>query len=300
MLRLAPVLALALGASAVAAPARAAGEASVRVEAPALLVPGQSFPVRVEITAPRDGAGVPGWWLTVEAFEVDGAPLGERPTAGVVPLAPGAELSLALDLGPRLRAAADFELSHAGVAVKRVSVLRTAPRADFMSMPPDELARHRAYLSTNRGPMLFELWPDVAPGHVRNFLDLVQSGFYDGTYFHRVQPGFMIQGGDPEGSGSGSGPRTLRAEFSDRPHRRGVLSMARSQDPDSASCQFFVMHGDSPQLDGQYSVFGTLLDGFEALDAIAAAPGRPIRGSSGTRPRVPQTIERALVVLAEK
>jgi peptidyl-prolyl cis-trans isomerase B (cyclophilin B) len=133
-----------------------------------------------------------------------------------------------------------------------------------------------ATIETTAGSMTVEFWPDVAPGHVKNFIDLAKKGFYNGLIFHRVIPGFMIQGGCPQGTGTGSnGNVRLKAEFNNRPdrrHVRGVLSMARSQDPDSASCQFFVMHQDSPHLDGQYSAFGKVISGIETVDKICALP----------------------------
>ena len=169
---------------------------------------------------------------------------------------------------------------------------------DWLRLEAEDAAEYAVLLATNRGPILLELWPDRAPKHVRNFLDLSATGFYDGTTFHRVFPGFMIQGGDPEGTGNGRGPRQLEAEITDAEHRRGVLSMARGNDLHSASCQFFLMHADAPNLDGLYTAFGRMLGGFDALDRIANAPGTPIPGAGGTRPAKRQIIERARVVLA--
>ena len=166
-------------------------------------------------------------------------------------------------------------------------------KQDFMGMAAAELANWRVVMTTTAGEMEMEFWPETAPNHVRNFLDLCQSGFYDGTTFHRVIPGFMIQGGDPTGTGTGSGPRRLKAEFSQRPHKPGVLSMARSMDPNSASCQFFVMHAASPHLDGQYSAFGQVVRGLEIVDAIAKT-----RTSVGDRPVSKQEIKSAKVVPA--
>ena len=162
---------------------------------------------------------------------------------------------------------------------------------DFMKVPVAELASYRAVLETNRGTLEAEMWPDVAPNHVRNFLDLCHTGFYDGKIFHRVIPGFMIQGGDPTGTGTGNGPRRLKAEFSDKKHEPGVLSMARASDPNSASCQFFVMHARSSHLDGQYSAFGKVVSGLEVVDKIANSKTKP-----GDRPVEPQTIVKARVV----
>ncbi len=127
----------------------------------------------------------------------------------------------------------------------------------------------------NGGMIRAELYPEVAPNTVRNFISLVQKGFYDGTIFHRVIPGFMIQGGDPDGTGMGGPGYEIRGEFTangfrnDLAHTRGVLSMARTQAPDSAGSQFFIMHQDSPHLDGQYASFGMVIEGMEVVDAIA-------------------------------
>ena len=162
---------------------------------------------------------------------------------------------------------------------------------NFLKMPAADLAHFHVVLDTNQGEMEVEFWPDVAPEHVRNFLDLAYTGFYDQKTFHRVIPGFMIQGGCPQGSGTGNGPRRLKAEFNKKKHERGVLSMARSSSPDSASCQFFIMHAASPHLDGQYSAFGKLVRGEEALDKIATA-----RTGAADRPVTTQMIKKASVV----
>ena len=122
-----------------------------------------------------------------------------------------------------------------------------------------------------------ELYPELAPNTVRNFLSLVQKGFYNGIIFHRVIEGFMIQGGDPKGVGTGGPGYHIKGEFKangfENPirHERGVLSMARAQHPDSAGSQFFVMHAAAPYLDGQYAAFGKVIEGIEAVDAIASA-----------------------------
>ena len=125
------------------------------------------------------------------------------------------------------------------------------------------------------GTITVELYPDVAPNTVANFVTLVQSGYYDGLTFHRVIPGFMIQGGDPLGTGMGGPGYSIKGEFAangfqnDLKHTRGVISMARSQMPDSAGSQFFIMHADAPHLDGQYAAFGMVTDGLDVVDAIA-------------------------------
>jgi len=163
--------------------------------------------------------------------------------------------------------------------------------ADFMAMPRDELAGYTVELETNRGVITLELWPELAPHHVRNFLDLASTGFYDGTIFHRVIKDFMIQGGDPTGTGAGEGPRSLKPEFSGRKHERGVLSMARGPELDSATSQFFIMHAAAPSLDGEYTVFGRVTSGMKVVDAIAkAATG------ANNRPEQAQLVQRAVVL----
>jgi peptidyl-prolyl cis-trans isomerase B (cyclophilin B) len=140
-----------------------------------------------------------------------------------------------------------------------------------------------AVLKTTEGEMVLELWADVAPGHVENFKKLAKQGFYDGTCFHRVIKGFMIQGGDPLTKDPNMEPRwgtgdpgyKIKAEFNDRHHDRGVLSMARSQDPNSGGSQFFICHGDARFLDKQYTAFGKLIKGDDVLEKIATTQTRP-------------------------
>ena len=153
-----------------------------------------------------------------------------------------------------------------------------------------------AVISTKFGDMVVEFFPDVAPKHVENFQILAEEGYYNGTTFHRVIPGFMIQGGDPnskdldrmnDGTGGRAGkffgigrendPEswTVPAEFNDTPHQRGTLSMARSQNIDSGSSQFFICHDNAPFLDGQYTVFGQLLSGIEVVDEIVSSERDP-------------------------
>lgn len=130
---------------------------------------------------------------------------------------------------------------------------------------------------TTAGTMKAELYPEIAPNTVNNFIHLVQSGFYDGTIFHRVIPGFMIQGGDPNGNGMGGPGYSIRGEFTQNGfpdalrHTRGVLSMARTMMPNSAGSQFFVMVADAPHLDGQYAAFGKVIEGMETADAIVSS-----------------------------
>ncbi|MBM3976242.1 MAG: peptidylprolyl isomerase [Planctomycetes bacterium] len=165
-------------------------------------------------------------------------------------------------------------------------------------MPVAELEKYWVVLDTVRGTMVVEYFPALAQNHVRNHLDLSYTGFYNGTIFHRVGAGFMIQGGDPTGTGTGNNPKrpSLKAEFTRyKKHEKGILSMARSPHPDSASCQFFIMHGAAPFLDGKYSIFGNLVRGFATLDAIVRSPGQA--GPDGTiRPKEQQVIVKATVV----
>ena len=138
----------------------------------------------------------------------------------------------------------------------------------------------------NGGVIRAELYPEIAPNTVANFVKLVESGFYDGLIFHRVIPGFMIQGGDPQGTGMGGPGYTIKGEFArngfrqnNLRHSRGVLSMARSMMPNSAGSQFFIMHADAPHLDGDYAAFGRVTEGMDVVDAIALTP---VQDSNGT------------------
>jgi peptidylprolyl isomerase len=141
-------------------------------------------------------------------------------------------------------------------------------------------------LSTG-GDVVIKLRPDLAPGHVQRITELASSGFYDNVPFHRVIPGFMAQGGDPSGTGyQGSHLPNLKAEFSQAPHNRGAVSMARAQNPDSANSQFFIVTSDSPFLDGQYTVWGEVESGMEHVDALPAGepprePGRIVKATVG-------------------
>ena len=144
------------------------------------------------------------------------------------------------------------------------------------------------------GVMKLELYPEIAPNTVNNFISLVKKGFYNGLIFHRVISGFMIQGGCPDGRGTGGPGYSIKGEFSgngfanDLKHSRGVLSMARSMRPDSAGSQFFIMHWDSPHLDGQYAAFGKLIDGEDVLDNIALT--KTGWGDKPVQPQVMKTV----------
>lgn len=141
-----------------------------------------------------------------------------------------------------------------------------------------------------------ELYPEIAPETVENFVKLVEEGFYDGLIFHRVIPGFMIQGGCPQGTGMGGPGYSIKGEFSangfknDLKHERGVLSMARAMDPNSAGSQFFIMVADAPHLDGQYAAFGKITDGMEAADAIVGQ-----KRNMMDKPDVPQVMKKVTI-----
>ena len=147
------------------------------------------------------------------------------------------------------------------------------------------------------GVIKAELYPEIAPNTVNNFISLVKKGFYDGVIFHRVIPGFMIQGGDPKGVGIGGPGYSIKGEFSsngfrnDLKHSRGVLSMARTMIPDSAGSQFFIMHQDAPHLDRQYAAFGKVIEGIEVVDKIARAP----RSMMNDKPKADQRMKTVTV-----
>jgi peptidyl-prolyl cis-trans isomerase B (cyclophilin B) len=159
-----------------------------------------------------------------------------------------------------------------------------------------------AVIKTSAGTMVAEFWTDAAPKTIANFKKLAKSGFYDGTLFHRVIKGFMIQGGDPLTKdpakesmwGTGGPGYSVDAEFNDHPHVKGVLSMARSNDPNSAGSQFFICHGDPSFLDHQYTTFGKLIKGEDVLEKIANTPTHP-----QDRPNTPQVIESIKIVPAD-
>lgn len=156
-------------------------------------------------------------------------------------------------------------------------------------------SKTRAVIETSEGNMTFEFFEEKAPGHVANFLKLAEDGFYDGTVFHRVISGFMIQGGCPNGDGRGGPGYQIDAEFNDVHHEKGVLSMARAADPNSAGSQFFVCHGDAGFLDGQYTAFGRLVEGEDALDKIAGGEVRPGPGGEMSSPVKPVRVTKVTV-----
>ncbi|MFH2002007.1 MAG: peptidylprolyl isomerase [Planctomycetota bacterium] len=153
-----------------------------------------------------------------------------------------------------------------------------------------------AVIQTNKGDMVVTFYPHKAPITVKNFVDLCMKGFYDGLTFHRIVSGFMIQGGCPIGDGTGDPGYLIAGEFSDVSHERGVISMARSEDPDSAGCQFFIMHQDNPGLDGLYAAFGKLVSGYDTLDRLAEVETQHQRSSDEkSRPAERLVIEKIFI-----
>jgi peptidyl-prolyl cis-trans isomerase B (cyclophilin B) len=185
---------------------------------------------------------------------------------------------------------------------------KKTPRKEKSVASPRDYANTLATLQTDMGDITLKFFYDKAPHHVQNFVDLAAKGFYDGTMFHRVIPGFMIQGGDPNTKrpedpthpyGTGGNvvdgkENRLKAEFNDTPHKRGIVSMARSSDPNSASSQFFIVVKDSNFLDNQYSAFGEVVSGLDVADKIAAAPR-----SANDRPNTPIRIKKILLTQAK-
>jgi peptidyl-prolyl cis-trans isomerase B (cyclophilin B) len=285
---------LSLAATCAAALPLAAQDAPTRVvldvEAPVIAV-GETFELnlfaRFETAATVPATLLGGHALRTWVDGVESVRLAAE-VEGAVQVAAGTEIrrripidTAALWSDGALVGRSSLVLAWEGIADARVTV-RLIQDQSGLDLDALDLSKTRVRLITNFGDMVVGFLPDKAPRHVRNFVRLSKDGFYDGTRFHRVIRGFMIQGGDPytkKGSdgqvGTGDSGTRIDAEFNDVKHERGILSMARSADPNSASCQFFVMHGSQPRLDGQYSVFGKLESGFETLDAIADVPVLP-------------------------
>ena len=174
--------------------------------------------------------------------------------------------------------AALLVLSLAGCGKTSVVGITTTSKAPAANEESQGVGTHHAEIDIqDYGTITVELDGDIAPITVQNFMDLANDGFYDGLTFHRIISGFMMQGGDPNGNGTGGSENTIKGEFSSNgventlSHTRGAISMARSQDPDSASSQFFICHADSTFLDGQYACFGYVTDGMDVVDAVCEA-----------------------------
>ncbi len=273
----------------------------------------------LEIKAIGD-AEVPAGWLSGQSWEVflDGRTAGllggkAAEEAGTVHLKTGTKLHLSLpvDIGGLLKTRGrtvepgkvlDLGLSLPGLEDTRASI-KVVGAVEESMVPKLDLAKTKVALDTNFGTMVVAFRPDKAPKTVENFVKLAAKGFYDGTKFHRVIPGFMIQGGDPNtknddpaDDGLGGPGYSIKAEFNDLKHVRGVLSMARSQDPDSAGSQFFICHARAQHLDNQYTAFGKLESGFDALDRICKVPLERSPGGEMSRPSKPVVLLRAIVI----
>lgn len=211
--------------------------------------------------------------------------------------------ALALGLGLAFAGTSVVAVEAAEPQQKKVAPKKKEKKQ--VSSKPRDYGKTLAVLKTSQGDVTIRFFLDKAPAHVKNFVDLAAAGFYDGTLFHRVIPDFMIQGGDPLtkdptqsdvfGTGGNTDragkPLNVRAEFNDVSHRRGVLSMARASDPDSASSQFFVVVKDSPFLDRQYTVFGEVVKGMDVVDRIVSESSSDTADPrSGGRPRAYQKI----------
>jgi peptidyl-prolyl cis-trans isomerase B (cyclophilin B) len=179
-----------------------------------------------------------------------------------------------------------------GLALGYIAARGDEPKKEDKKDAAPASVKEVAVMTTTEGDMVIEFWPDVAPKTVENFKTLAKKGFYDGTAFHRIMKGFMIQGGDPLSKdlskvdhwGEGDPGYKIKAEFNDRPHVRGVISMARSRDPDSAGCQFFICHGTASSLDHQYTAFGKLIKGDDVLEKIANTPVGPDKRGEPSKP----------------
>jgi peptidyl-prolyl cis-trans isomerase B (cyclophilin B) len=165
----------------------------------------------------------------------------------------------------------------------------------FSSEEVKKMSEQQAIIRTNLGDITLKFFPEVAPNHVNNFIELAKKGFYNGTTFHRVVPRFVIQGGDPNSKnldrskhGMGGPGYQVKAEFNKKPHRRGTLSMARSAHPDSAGSQFFICVADVPSLDGQYTVFGEVVKGIEVVDKIVS---QTRDGNDNPKDRIEMTVD---------
>ncbi len=188
-----------------------------------------------------------------------------------------------------------------------LSLISTAALVLAAQAADDKAAKEVAVIKTTAGEMVVEFWPDVAPKTVANFLKLAKTGFYDGTAFHRIIKGFMIQGGDPLSKdltkeaawGTGGADEKIKAEFNDKKHVLGVISMARSASPDSASSQFFLCLGPTAQLDGKYTAFGKLVKGEDVLQKIGDTPVGTAANGEPSKPKERITVESIKVVPAD-
>jgi peptidyl-prolyl cis-trans isomerase B (cyclophilin B) len=302
---------LALGASAQEIPGVRATLSTPRSIVPA----GGNVELRLLLEIKAD-AEVPGDLLSGTALDVKvddqpGPRIEDKGKGGTVFLLAGTRLERTITLPAARFAPATSEGGFATVAVAWTGlagancVFKVAPDASKIDLATLDLAKTKVVLVTSHGEMTLSFRPDKAPMHVENFLKLAQSGFYDGTKFHRVIRSFMIQGGDPNTKddkkealwGQGGSGKNVNAEFNDLNHVRGTLSMARSSDPNSASSQFFIVHKDAAHLNGGYTAFGNLEAGADTLDSIA---NTPVGGPQGSTPVTPVVLHAAVLLPVKK
>jgi cyclophilin family peptidyl-prolyl cis-trans isomerase len=226
--------------------------------------------------------------------ETESAPSPSASPSSGAPSSPAPSTGAAeTDSGSGAATAAPATPSGAAPAQTDTQQEKKTMAKQYSAPPPMKIDPSKTYtatIDTTAGTMTAELWPKIAPQTVNSFVFLAREGFYDGVIFHRVIPGFMIQGGDPTGTGTGGPGYRLKQEFNDTKHDKGILSMARTADPNSAGSQFFVMHGRSPHLDNQYTAFGKVTQGLDVIDKIANAPT-----GAQDRPRDPTKINKITV-----
>ena len=315
------------GIAAPTEPALKKGDYEATFSAPALVIQGEPYRVTVNIVGVGDKPSqMPAWLLTPAAWLVNNKPLIRREAEGRIEVEPGQTISMSLDIASRITERfdgdpLDFRLSFAESGVDPIDVIYLGlPERgiNFEELPKEQLGNYHVVLQTTGGEIWMEMWPDVAPNHVRNFLDLASKGFYDGSPFYRIIPMFMVQGGRAV-SGE-TPPRKLDAEFNSRNHDAGVLSAARlPNDINSATSEFFIVHKNAPHLNGKYSAFGKVILGMDAVDKMVtgvevqyALKGRllekqvrvdtnnPFFDMEMNRPNPPQVITQALVVKSTK
>ncbi len=323
----AAIASLALGSAPSAEPVQKKGDYVATFSAPSLFIEGEPYRVSVDIVGVGDKpCQMPAWLLTPASWLVNNKPLIRREAEGNIEVEPGQTISMTIDLAERINErfdgdTIDFRLSFAESGVDPIDVIYLGlPERgiNFEELPKEQLGNYHVVLQTTGGAIWLEMWPDVAPNHVRNFLDLASKGFYDGSPFYRVIPLFMVQGG--RAASGEAAPRKLDAEFNSRNHDAGVLSAARlPNDINSATSEFFIVHRNAPHLNGKYSAFGKLISGMDAVDKMVTGvevqyalknrlldkqvridTNNPFFDMEVNRPNPPQVITQALVVKGTK
>ncbi len=250
--------------------------------------------------------------LTVKCNDEEQKPIVQAGKPGMVALVAGTRIERVMTFpasaflpSPDLSQVGRVVVSVAGLAATTTCAFKVAPDTRNVDLATLDLDKTQVVLVTNFGEMTLTFRPDKAPKHVENFLKLCLQGFYDGTKFHRVRTGFMIQGGcpntkddsKPEQWGSGGPGYTINAEFNDLRHLRGTLSMARTAEPNTAGSGFFIVHNETPSLDHRYSAFGNLEKGADTLDRICTVP---VGGPKNETPVMPVILHAAIVLPVKK